>query len=140
MQGDQAPKLIAQRIEEINLENKASIIVLTRGGGDKKELATFNSIEIAEAICKSKIPIVTGIGHQRDKTIADRVADHYTYTPTDVAYKLAHLSDNLPPKLQETQNPAQSIQTSGVSPSIIIAIIAVGLVGVAILLMLLLQG
>lgn len=141
LQGDLAPKLIAQRIEEINLENKANIIVLTRGGGDKKDLMTFNSFEIAEAICNSKIPIVTGIGHQRYETIADRVADQRTISPTDTAYKLAHLSNK---QAQEVQNPkestAQVTQSAGSSSTIIIVIAAVALLGIAILLILLLQG
>jgi len=92
VQGDQAPKLIAQRIREANHHKKSDIIVLTRGGGRHEDLSTFNSIEIAEAICNSQIPVVTGIGHQRNETIADRVADQSTISPTDAAYKLAQLS------------------------------------------------
>ncbi len=92
VQGEKAPRLIAQRIKEVNHDNHSDIIVLTRGGGRHDDLSTFNSFEIAEAICNSKIPIVTGIGHQRDETIADRVADHKTISPTDAAYKLALLT------------------------------------------------
>ena len=115
--------------------------MITRGGGRHDDLATFNSIEIAEAICNSKIPIVTGIGHQRNETIADRVADQRTISPTDTAYKLAQLSNN---QAQEVQKPkestAQLTQSAGSSSTIIIVIAAVALLGIAILLILLLQG
>lgn len=141
VQGEQAPKLIAQRIREANQNNVTNIIVITRGGGRHDDLATFNSFEIAEAICKSKIPIVTGIGHQRNETIADRVADQKTISPTDTAYKLAHLSNN---QAQEVQNPkestAQVTQSAGSSSTIIIVIAAVALLGIAMLLIFLLQG
>ncbi|MGB7341694.1 MAG: exodeoxyribonuclease VII large subunit [Phototrophicaceae bacterium] len=92
VQGDKAPEMIANRIREANNSQKADIILLTRGGGRTEDLSVFNSIEVAVAICQSTIPIVTGIGHQRDETIADHVADQKTISPTDAAYKLATLS------------------------------------------------
>lgn len=92
VQGELAVEQITRRIRDANHKKDTDIIILTRGGGNKQDLEIYNSYEIAEAICKSKIPIVTGIGHQRDETIADRVADQKTISPTDAAYKLAKLT------------------------------------------------
>lgn len=61
------------------------VLVLTRGGGSLESLQAFNSEAIAKAIFGSKIPLLTGIGHENDETIADLVADVYASTPTDAA-------------------------------------------------------
>ena len=68
-------------------ENKFDIdaLVLTRGGGSLESLQAFNSEPIAKAIFGSRIPIVTGIGHENDDTIADFVADIRASTPTHAA-------------------------------------------------------
>jgi len=76
-------------LEAINWFNqnmpKLDVLVLTRGGGDWESLRPFNSEEIVKAISASKIPIITGIGHEDDTTLADLVADLRTSTPTDAA-------------------------------------------------------
>jgi exodeoxyribonuclease VII large subunit len=89
LQGVQAPAQIAQAIQRLNREKRVSVIVLTRGGGRKEDLAVFNDLSIAQAICQSDIPIVTGIGHQRDDTLADQMADFKAITPTAAAIELA---------------------------------------------------
>ena len=60
-------------------------IVLIRGGGSWESLQAFNSEEVARAIFGSKIPVISGIGHESDITIADLVADLRSSTPTDAA-------------------------------------------------------
>jgi exodeoxyribonuclease VII large subunit len=92
LQGQQAPREIADAINRLNKEAQVDVIVLTRGGGRSADLAIFNDLLIAEAMCRSSIPIVTGIGHQRDETFADLVADVSTNTPTAAASYLAKLS------------------------------------------------
>lgn len=67
-----------------NLPN-LDVLVLIRGGGDWESLQAFNSEEVARAIFASKIPIICGIGHESDFTIADLVADLRASTPTDAA-------------------------------------------------------
>ncbi|MBZ0304140.1 MAG: exodeoxyribonuclease VII large subunit [Anaerolineae bacterium] len=89
IQGQQAPHQIAQAIERLNRERSVDVITLIRGGGRADELAVYNDLAIAEAICRSEIPIVTGIGHQRDDTLADQMADVATITPTAAALELA---------------------------------------------------
>ncbi len=61
------------------------VLVLTRGGGNIESLQPFNSQEVAKAIYGSKIPVITGIGHEADVTIADLTADRRASTPTHAA-------------------------------------------------------
>jgi exodeoxyribonuclease VII large subunit len=76
-------------LEAINWFNqntpKLDVLVLTRGGGDWESLRPFNSEEIVKSISASKIPIITGIGHEDDTTLADLAADLRASTPTDAA-------------------------------------------------------
>jgi exodeoxyribonuclease VII large subunit len=97
LQGQQAPREIADAINRLSRETEVDVIVLTRGGGRSAELAIFNDLLIAEAVCRSSIPVVTGIGHQRDETFADLVADVSTNTPTAAASYLAKLSETAVP-------------------------------------------
>lgn len=72
-----------------NLPN-LDALVLTRGGGSWESLQAFNSESVARAIFASRIPIISGIGHESDVTIADLVADVRASTPTDAAKILSY--------------------------------------------------
>lgn len=88
----QGKDAVDEIIKSINLANDhkyVEIIVLIRGGGAKEDLECFNSEKLAIAIHNSKIPIVTGIGHQIDKSIADMVCVKAFITPTAVAQGIA---------------------------------------------------
>jgi exodeoxyribonuclease VII large subunit len=61
------------------------VIVITRGGGDWESLQPFNTEEVVRTIFSSKIPIITGIGHEHDETLADLAADFRASTPTHAA-------------------------------------------------------
>lgn len=88
VQGSNALIEIPAAISMANAHKRAEVIVLIRGGGSKEDLECFNSLEIAQAIHESKIPIATGIGHQVDTSIADLVCDKSFITPTAVAQNL----------------------------------------------------
>jgi exodeoxyribonuclease VII large subunit len=92
VQGQQAGREITDAINRLDRERDTDVIALIRGGGRAADLAVFNDYLIAEAICRSSVPVVTGIGHQRDETIADQVADIREITPTAAGIRLARHS------------------------------------------------
>ena len=88
VQGQEAAGEIVRAIRTANCLDAVDIIVLCRGGGSLEDLWAFNEEMVAEAIHHSAVPIVTGIGHEVDFTIADFCADFRCPTPTGVAEKL----------------------------------------------------
>ncbi len=85
VQGDSAPDEIAAAIKLANQRKEIDVLLVSRGGGSLEDLAAFNDRIVAEAIYASEIPVVTGIGHQTDVSIADYVADKPMATPTAAA-------------------------------------------------------
>ncbi|MGB3212010.1 MAG: exodeoxyribonuclease VII large subunit [Desulforhopalus sp.] len=88
VQGKDAAGEISQAIRTANTLTDIDIIVLCRGGGSLEDLWAFNEETVAEAIHQSAVPVVTGIGHEVDFTIADFCADYRCPTPTGAAEKL----------------------------------------------------
>jgi exodeoxyribonuclease VII large subunit len=85
VQGEGAAEQVAAAIRLLNLQAQAEVIIVARGGGSLEELWAFNEEIVARAIVASTIPVVTGIGHETDFTIADFVADLRASTPTAAA-------------------------------------------------------
>jgi len=85
VQGDAAKFEIAQAIETANQQKHVDLILLARGGGSLEDLWSFNEESVARAIVKSKIPIISGVGHEVDFTISDFVADLRAPTPSAAA-------------------------------------------------------
>ncbi len=85
VQGDKAAKQIAEAIHLASARRECDVLLLVRGGGSLEDLWPFNEEIVARAIFASKIPMVTGIGHEIDFTIADFVADHRAPTPSAAA-------------------------------------------------------
>jgi len=88
VQGEEAAPQIAAAIEELNRNARrlaVDVVLLVRGGGSLEDLWAFNEEVVARAIYRSKLPIVSGVGHEVDVTIADLVADHRAATPTAAA-------------------------------------------------------
>lgn len=82
VQGDGAAAEVAMAIDIVNRLTDADVILVVRGGGAPEDLIAFNDERLARTIYASRIPIVTGIGHETDYTIADFVADHRAATPS----------------------------------------------------------
>ena len=82
VQGSDAAKDIVKNLRKVNLLRDIDVIILARGGGSIEDLWPFNEEIVARAIFNSKIPIVTGIGHEVDFTIADFVSDLRAPTPS----------------------------------------------------------
>lgn len=85
VQGKEAKQQIVQAIEIANRRHECDVLLLARGGGSLEDLWPFNEACVAHAIFQSQLPIVTGVGHEVDVTIADFVADHRAATPSAAA-------------------------------------------------------
>jgi exodeoxyribonuclease VII large subunit len=85
VQGDNAKYEIAKAIATANQQRQCDVIILGRGGGSLEDLWAFNEELVARAIHASEIPIISGIGHETDFTIADFVADLRAPTPSAAA-------------------------------------------------------
>jgi exodeoxyribonuclease VII large subunit len=85
VQGDEACHEIAEGIEYFNAAKDVDVIIVGRGGGSLEDLAPFNEEVVARAIYASRIPVVSGVGHEIDFTIADFAADVRAPTPTAAA-------------------------------------------------------
>jgi len=81
---DAAAKLVAA-IETANARAEVDVLLLVRGGGSIEDLWAFNDEALARAIGQSRLPVVAGIGHETDMTIADLIADCRAATPTTAA-------------------------------------------------------
>jgi len=82
VQGNVAAENIVESIKTLNRKNDIDLIIVGRGGGSIEDLWAFNEEIVARAIFESSIPIITGIGHEIDFTIADFVADLRAPTPS----------------------------------------------------------
>ncbi|MCO5143739.1 MAG: exodeoxyribonuclease VII large subunit [Oligoflexia bacterium] len=85
VQGEEAPIQMIAALEAINRYKLGDVILLTRGGGSIEDLWCFNDENLARAIAKSDLPIVSAVGHEIDFTIADFVADLRAPTPSAAA-------------------------------------------------------
>jgi exodeoxyribonuclease VII large subunit len=85
VQGPEAPPEIIRAIRDMQDVADIGVIVLARGGGSIEDLAPFNDEGVARAICRSRIPVVSAVGHETDFTIADFVADLRAPTPSAAA-------------------------------------------------------
>ncbi len=85
VQGEGAGRKIAQAIHTANERAECDVLIVCRGGGSIEDLWSFNEEVVARAIAASEIPVISGVGHETDFTIADFVADLRAATPTAAA-------------------------------------------------------
>lgn len=85
VQGPGAEREISEAVGIVNHRKEADLAILARGGGSLEDLQAFNSETVARAVCASKIPIVSAVGHETDYTIADFAADLRAPTPSAAA-------------------------------------------------------
>ncbi|MBK2094826.1 exodeoxyribonuclease VII large subunit [Francisella philomiragia] len=91
MQGAECAKSVSTAFAKIvTIADKYDAIVLIRGGGSQADLDWFNNILLAESICNSEIPVLVGIGHERDSTVLDEICTKRFDTPSKVINYIAN--------------------------------------------------
>ena len=104
VQGEGAGREIAEAIAKANkIQPRPDVLALVRGGGSAEDLWSFNEEVVVRAIFASKIPVVSGVGHEVDVTLADLVADVRALTPTDAAEKVVPKQSDLLAWLRDTE-------------------------------------
>lgn len=91
MQGNEVEKSVIQALNRIaNRQDEWDVVVIIRGGGATSDLQGFDSLLLAENVAQFPLPIITGIGHERDDTVIDMIAHTRVKTPTAAAEFLIH--------------------------------------------------
>ncbi|MBQ6570876.1 exodeoxyribonuclease VII large subunit [Candidatus Saccharibacteria bacterium] len=136
VQGAAAPDQIIRALEYFNQRSEVEVIAILRGGGSKDDLAAFNDEKLARAIAGSKIPVITGIGHEVDTSLADLAADVVGSTPSNVAQILTRdkreikaniyerfyaLGDIISAKIEQEKNRVRTL-TAGAAREIVVKI------------------
>ena len=106
VQGVEAEREICEAFDRLNGSYSLDAIVLLRGGGSAEDLQAFNAEPVARAIARSKAPVLVGVGHERDVTIADMAADVRAATPSNAAQLLL-------PTMQEVRGLVESLLVGG---------------------------
>ncbi len=104
VQGAEAPKSLIQALQSAIDHAQAQVLILARGGGAYEDLWGFNDEALAQHIAACPIPLITGIGHEIDTTIADFVADQRAPTPSAAAETCTPDQTALFQKLRDTQH------------------------------------
>ena len=104
MQGEKTTESIIAALERIyEYESLFDVVVIIRGGGSQTDLGSFDSYELAANVAQFPIPILAGIGHERDETIVDRVAYRSVKTPTAAAAFLIECFSEADGELEEAK-------------------------------------
>ena len=102
VQGDGAAAKLAQALANASARAECDVLLLVRGGGSIEDLWQFNEEVLARAIRAAGIPVVVGVGHETDFTIADFAADERAPTPTAAAERVSPLLEALRARIAET--------------------------------------
>jgi len=132
VQGNDALVSLVDAINSLDDDARIELIVLTRGGGAKKHLRVFNEIPLCRVIHETTTPIIVGVGHETDRTLAGAVADARVMTPTEVGkvvpQKASHNKKSNDSQLISTVHiPTQSINRLNESTTVYTALIDVRL-------------
>jgi exodeoxyribonuclease VII large subunit len=101
VQGEDAPLLIVKALQDLEREVGPDLILLARGGGSMEDLWAFNDERVVRAIAACSVPVVCGVGHETDFTLADFAADLRSPTPTAAAEQAAVDREELRSSIQD---------------------------------------
>ena len=85
VQGEAAPESIARALEAIQRVEGVEVVIVARGGGSAEDLGAFHDPRVTHAIARCRVPVISGVGHETDTTLADLVADVRAATPSNAA-------------------------------------------------------
>ena len=101
VQGDKAPAAICGGIETFNRLENVDVIILARGGGSVEDLLAFSEESVVQAVASSRIPLITGIGHEIDFSLSDFASDARAPTPSAAAEILSQSAVEVNQKISE---------------------------------------
>ena len=117
VQGDDAPASILAALKSIQRIPDLDVVIITRGGGSSEDLWAFNDEQVARAIAACKVPVVSGVGHEVDITIADLVADTRAATPSNAAEIVVPERDALIAEVEHAERRLQRAMESRIDRS-----------------------
>jgi exodeoxyribonuclease VII large subunit len=85
VQGEWAAEMVSRAISTLEVHDDLDVVVVIRGGGSRTDLSAFDTDVVARAIANSRLPVLTGLGHEIDRSVADEVAHLSLKTPTATA-------------------------------------------------------
>ncbi len=116
MQGLQAEKSIIVALDHIALAaERFDVVVIIRGGGSRTDLVCFDSYELASNVAQFPLPIIAGIGHERDKSVVDLVANMSLKTPTAVADYINNHNLDFVARMQDARRRLLSVVSMRIS-------------------------
>lgn len=101
VQGDGAGASIADAIDALSAMPQVEVLIVGRGGGASEDLWTFNEEAVVRAIARSRVPVVSAVGHEIDVTLSDFAADHRAPTPSAAAEAVVPVLDEILERLGE---------------------------------------
>lgn len=101
VQGDGAGASIAEAIDALSAMPQVEVLIVGRGGGASEDLWAFNEEAVVRAIARSRVPVVSAVGHEIDVTLSDFAADHRAPTPSAAAEAVVPVLDEIVERLDE---------------------------------------